>query len=93
MGAGPEPRIEAMRKTALMVRCVPRYGFGNTEVRMIDLDLPRDVEEDQLRQALCFYFASRGIADALYDIQVDDNGYFAVINDEAFVLPWGTRML
>lgn len=82
-----------MRKTALMVRCVPRYGFGQTEVRMIDLDLPRDAEEDQLRNAIYFYFASRGIADALYDIQVDDNGYFAVINDEAYAASWGTPVL
>ncbi len=82
-----------MRKTALMVRCVPRYGFGHTEVRMIDLDLPRDVEEEQLRSAIYFYFASRGIADALYDIQTDADGFFAVINDEAYEAEWGTPVL
>lgn len=82
-----------MRKTALMVRCVPRFGYGNTEVRLIDLDVPRDVEERQLRDAIFFYFASRGIADALYDIQTDDNGYFAVINDEAYDINWGKPLL
>jgi len=82
-----------MKKTALMVRCVPRYGYERTEVRTIDLDLPRDIEEGQLRDALTFYFAARGISDAVYDIDVDANGFFAVINDEAYEFNWGAPLL
>ena len=82
-----------MKKTALMIRCVPRYGFDNTEVRTVDLDLPRDADEETLREALTFYFAGRGISDALYDITVDDDGFFAVINDEAYAFHWGTPLL
>jgi hypothetical protein len=82
-----------MRRTALAIRCVPRYGYENTEVRTVDLDVPRDAEEDVLRDALTFYFASRGIADAVYDIAVDDYGFFAVINDEVYDLQWGTPLV
>ena len=82
-----------MKKTALMLRCVPRFGYGNADVRTIDLDVSRDAEEEQIRQAVQLYFALRGIQDALYDIEVDDNGYFAVINDEAYDAPWGAPLL
>ena len=82
-----------MKKTALMIRCVPRFGFENTEVRTIDLDLPRDSEEQELREAVTFFFASHGIDDALYDIDVDDDGYFAIINDEVYAAAWGTPVL
>ena len=82
-----------MKKTALMIRCVPRFGFENTEVRTVDLDVPRDADEETLREALTFYFATRGISDALYDITVDDDGFFAVINDEAYAAHWGTPLL
>jgi hypothetical protein len=82
-----------MKKTALMIRCVPRFGYDRTEVRTIDLDLPHDADEETLRDALTFYFAARGIGDALYDITADDNGFFAVVNDEAFEVQWGTPLL
>lgn len=82
-----------MKKTALMVRCVPRYGFDNAEVRTIDLDVPRDADEETLRHALTFYFAGRGISDAVYDVDVDDYGYFAIINDEVYDFAWGTPLL
>ncbi len=82
-----------MKKTALMIRCVPRYGFDNTEVRTVDLDLPRDVDEATVREALTFYFASRGIGDALYDVGSDDYGFYAIINDEAYDSRWGTPLL
>ncbi len=85
--------MRVMKKTALMIRCVPRFGYQNTEVRTIDLDLPRDADEETLRDALTFYFAARGIGDALYDITVDDDGFFAVVNDEAFEVQWGTPLL
>ena len=86
-------QVVSMRKTATSIRCVPRCGFENTQVRSIDLDLPRDAEEGELREALRFWFASRGIADAVYDVDVDDNGYFAIINDEAYQQGWGTPIL
>ncbi len=82
-----------MKKTALMVRCVPRYGFERTEVRTVDVDVPRSANEEQLREALEFYFAARGISDAVYDIDVDADGFFAVINDEAYEIKWGTPLL
>ncbi len=82
-----------MKRTALAIRCVPRFGYENTEVRVVDLDLPHDAEEDSLRQALTFYFAMRGLNEAVYDIDADDNGFFAVVNDEAFAAAWGTPLL
>ncbi len=82
-----------MKKTALMIRCVPRYGYDNTEVRTIDLDVSRDAEEQELLEAVQFYFAARGISDAVYDVNVDDDGWFAVINDEAYGQRWGTPLL
>lgn len=82
-----------MRKTALMLRCVPRFGFDNSEVRTIDLDVPPGVEEEELRHAVQFFFSSRGISDALYDIDVDDYGFFAIINDEIYDWDWGTPLL
>jgi hypothetical protein len=82
-----------MRRTALAIRCVPRYGYANTEVRTVDLDVPPDPDEDVLRDALTFYFTARGISDAVYDIAVDDYGFFAVINDEVYDQPWGRPLL
>ena len=81
-----------MRKTALMIRCVPRFGFDNTEVRMIELDVAADAEGDELQVALEVYFSARGIADAVYDVKVDDYGWFAVVNDEAYEAQWGTPL-
>lgn len=82
-----------MKRTALMIRCVPRFGYENTEVRTIDLDVNPDAGEEELRHAVNFYFATRGISDAVYDIAVDDDGFFAVINDEAYDMQWGTPLL
>lgn len=82
-----------MKKTALMLRCVPRFGYDNTEVRMVDLDLAPTAEPEDVRQALTLYFATRGISDAIYDVSFDDNGLFAVINDEAYEQRWGTPLL
>ncbi len=82
-----------MKRIATTVRCVPRFGFDNTEVRTIDLDGVDDASERQLLEALERWFALRGIADAVYDIQADNNGLFAIINDEAFEEEWGTPLL
>lgn len=82
-----------MRKTATTMRCVPRYGYDSTEVRTIDLDVAPGADEPELRERVRFWFAVRGIADALYDLDVDDNGFFAIINDEAYAQSWGTSVL
>lgn len=82
-----------MKKTALMMRCVPRYGYDHTEVRTVDLDVPRDADEQKLQQALYVFFSAHGISDAIYDIDVDDDGFFAIINDEAYEHQWGTPLL
>ncbi len=76
-----------------MIRCVPRFGYDNTEVRTIDLDVSQHAEEEELRHAVYFYFAARGISDAVYDVAVDDDGWFAIINDEAYDNAWGTPLL
>lgn len=85
-GASQEPR---MRRTMTQVRCVPRFGYADTEVRTVGLDVANAHDEVQLAKALRIYFSSRGIADALYDMDVDDDGWFAIINDEAFAQAWG----
>ena len=82
-----------VRKLATTVRCVPRYGYPDTEVRTIDVDVSRDAEEQELLDAVRYWFASRGIAEAVYDIDVDDNGHFAIVNDEAYANSWGTPLL
>ena len=64
-------------------------GIAMIEVRrLLHID-----DELELREALRFWFASRGIADAIYDIEVDDNGYFAIVNDEAYAHKWGKPLL
>jgi hypothetical protein len=78
-----------MRKTLTTVRCVPRYGFEHTEVRTIDLELRDVADEHELLAALQTWFNQRGIADAVYGIDVDDDGFFGIINDEAYQEQWG----
>jgi hypothetical protein len=94
-GATPEEALAeeaTMRKTLTTVRCVPRCGFDFTEVRTVDLEL-RDLDEETLLDALRLWFAERGIADAVYAIEVDDNGPLAIVNDEAFCQGWGEPLL
>ncbi len=82
-----------MRKTLTTVRCVPRFGYEHTQVRTVDLELLNAANEHELLQALRTWFAHRGIPDAVYDIGVDDNGFFAIINDEAYQHDWGEPVL
>ena len=82
-----------MKRTATTIRCVPRYGYEHTNVRTIDVDLEERADERELLAALRLWFAQRGLADAVYDIAVDDNGFFAVINDEAYTAEWGTPLV
>ena len=81
-----------MRKTVTTIRCVPRLGLDYTELRVVDIDVHDDADEDELRTVLTQWFAHRGIADALYDVDVDREGYLAIINDEAYLATWGTPL-
>jgi len=78
-----------MRKTLTTVRCVPRFGYDHTQVRTVDLDLFDTTDEHELLAALRVWFAQRGIADAVYDLTTDDDGFFAIINDEVYREDWG----
>lgn len=80
------------KRTLTTVRCVPRFGYEGTEVRMVELDL-HDTDDAAIRTALTRWFAQRGIADAVYDITLDEDGFFAVINDEAYAETWGDSLL
>jgi len=82
-----------MRKTLTTIRCVPRYGFDHTEVRTIDLELPDGINEEELLLALRTWFAQRGIPDAVYDLDFDDHGCLAIINDHAYYEQWGEAVL
>lgn len=91
--AGNEGGAEAMKRVATTIRCVPRVGLENTDVRLVDLDLPGNADDQALFSALNAWFAEHGIADAVYDIATDDDGFFAVVNDEAYLYEWGTPLL
>ena len=82
-----------MKKIATTVRCVPRFGYEGTDVRTIDLDLADTADEHELADSARRWFEERGIADAVYDITVDDDGFFAVINDEVYAAEWGTPLI
>ncbi len=82
-----------MRKTLTTVRCVPRFGYEHAEVRTVDLDLVDTADERELRSVLQNWFAHRGIADAVFDVAADNNGFFAVINDEVYREDWGEALL
>ena len=85
-------RGRTMRRTLTNVRCVPRYGYDYAQVRTVELDLPESWEEGELRTVLGVYFSSRGIESAIYDIDADDDGFFAIINDEAYQAEWGETL-
>lgn len=82
-----------MRRILTTLRCVPRYGYDHAQVRTIDLDLLDTSDEQELLTAARTWFAQRGIANAVYDISVDDNGFFAIINDAAYREDWGEVLL
>lgn len=81
-----------MKRTLTTVRCVPRFGYDFANVRTVEIDLPAGWDDDDLKPALETWFAHLGIADALYAIEADDNGFFAVVNDEAFRESWGDEL-
>jgi len=82
-----------MRRTLTTLRCVPRFGYNNTEVRTVDLEMLGEHDELEIRRVLTHWFVQRGVADAVYAIDADDNGFFAIINDEAFASTWGDPLL
>ena len=82
-----------MKRTTTTFRCVPRLGLDYTELRVVDLDLSDSDNEAEIRAALVEFFAHRGISDAVYDVDIDNDGYLAIINDEAYVEEWGTPVL
>ena len=82
-----------MRKTLTTVRCVPRFGYEYAQVRTVDLELLDTANEHEVLDALRTWFAQRGISNAVYDLAVDDSGFFGVINDEAYQENWGQPVL
>lgn len=78
-----------MTRVVTTIRCVPRVGLHFTEVRTVELEVPAGIDETGLHRALNLWFAQHGVEEAVYAIDVDDHGYFAVINDEAYRMPWG----
>lgn len=82
-----------MAKTATTIRCVPRFGYEQTEVRAVELELRHEADERDLLAALTQWFHVRGVHDAIYDLQTDDDGFFAIVNDEAYEHDWGTPLL
>ena len=90
VGFGEEwSKDDRMQRIVTTLRCVPRFGYAYTEVRTVDLDVTDAHNEQELRRAVARFFAAFGIQDAVYDVDVDDDGYFAIINDEAYQVDWG----
>ena len=82
-----------MKKTLTTIRCVPRYGYDHTDVRIVELDLIDEVDERELLGVLRAWFEMRGISEAVYDVAFDDDGIFAIVNDEAYHEQWGASLL
>lgn len=61
-------------------------------MRIVEVDVHDDADEQQLFNALARWFAVRGVADAVYDVRFDDEGALAVINDEVFAEDWGMQL-
>jgi hypothetical protein len=78
-----------MNRVTTTLRCVPRLGLDHTGLRVIDIDIASDADDRALFLATELYFAQRSIADAIFDIDYDDDGPLAIINDEAYLQSWG----
>ncbi len=87
------PREGDVKRTLTTIRCVPRYGFEHTQVRTVDIDLTDPDDEAEMLRMLRTWFDSIGVSDAVYDIAVDDDGFFAIVNDEAYHQDWGAPLL
>ena len=89
-GGAPEGLGNVTQKRiSTRVRCVPRFGYDYANVREVEVDVDNPHDDAELHEALVRYFAYLSIADAVFDVDVDDDGYFAVINDEAYARDWG----
>lgn len=82
-----------MRSVMTSIRCVPRLGCDFTQVRTIELGVAPGYGELDVRDALTAWFADRGLEEVVYDVGVDNDGYYAVINDEAYYEEWGAPLL
>jgi hypothetical protein len=81
-----------MKRTLTQIRCVPRFGYDHTSVRLIEVDTPA-ANHEALMDALRNWFAMRGMTDAVFALDFDDDGAFAIVNDEAFHHEWGESVL
>ncbi len=81
-----------MTRIGTVVRCVPRYGYDFAEVRAVELGVSRDAGESEVHAALERWFAAIGLDDAVFAIETDANGVFAIINDEAYHVRWGKSL-
>lgn len=81
-----------MNRVTTTLRCVPRLGLEHTGLRVIDLEIMPDADDRSLYLAVETFFAQRGIAEAIYDIDYDDDGPLAIINDEAYLNRWGEML-
>lgn len=82
-----------MRSVLTTIRCVPRLGCDFTQVRTIELGIAPGCQEMDVRDALAAWFGDRGLDEVVYDVTLDDDGYCAVINDEAYYKEWGVPLL
>ena len=87
-------RSSQMRKRTLTtIRCVPRFGYDFASPRTIDFDLPHHFDENDLEGVMLEWFSARDLVDALFAVEFDDEGYFAIVNDEAFHVEWGEPLI
>ncbi len=81
-----------MKKLATTIRCLPRLGLDYTELRLVDVDVEQDATDGELYQAVLRYFARHGLHDAVFAVEVDQDGVFAIINDDAYTTEWGATL-
>ncbi|MGE3181182.1 MAG: hypothetical protein AB7N71_06085 [Phycisphaerae bacterium] len=81
------------KQIATTVRCVPRYGYVNTQVREISVGVDDNFDEPMLYNAVVRFFHSHGYEEAVFDFDMDEDGYFAIVNDEVFEGDWGTILI
>lgn len=81
------------KKISTTIRCVPRFGFANTQVREILVDTEDAFDDAQLYDAIVEFFGAYGFVDAVFDFDQDEDGYFAIINDDTFEGEWGKVLI
>ncbi len=82
-----------MRRTQTLLRCVPRYGYNYADVRTIEVELPPDLGPAGVQRVAQSWFTMRGMSDAVFAIEQDEDGPFAIVNDEAYLEDWGRPLL